>query len=141
MNNCIFCEILSGKKPASIVYRDKRCTAFMDTKPINPGHVLIIPNEHAASLKEVKADTGGRIFQIAQKITHALYKSSIKCEGINFFLADGEAANQEIFHVHLHVFPRYHGDEVRLTVPPSYYSKHTEWTELENNADKIKEYL
>ncbi|MFW6128780.1 MAG: HIT family protein [Candidatus Aminicenantaceae bacterium] len=141
MNDCIFCEIATSKKLASIVYRDTRCTAFMDIKPINPGHVLIIPNDHAASLNELDEVTGGHIFQIAQKITRALYNSPIKCEGITYYLADGEAANQEIFHVHLHVFPRFIGDEVRLKVPSSYYTKHTEQSELDNMSDIIKEYL
>lgn len=114
MNNCIFCDILAGRLPASRVYQDALCTAFMDIRPINPGHVLVVPNEHASCLAELKEDTGAHLFRIAQRIAAALRSSAIPCEGINFFLADGKAAGQEVFHTHLHVFPRIAGDGVRL---------------------------
>jgi histidine triad (HIT) family protein len=123
MTNCVFCGILDESVPASIVYRDDQCTALLDIQPVNPGHVLIIPNQHAAYLADIDAETAGHLFQVAQRIAAALRRCGVWCEGINMFLADGEAAMQEVFHVHLHVFPRYQGDGFGLTFGPSYYTK------------------
>jgi histidine triad (HIT) family protein len=117
---CIFCEILAGREEASVVYRDARATAFLDIQPVNPGHTLVVPNEHAGSLAELNAETGGRMFEIAQKVAAAIYRGGLRCEGVNFFLADGEAAGQDVFHVHLHVVPRFAGDGFGLKFGPGY---------------------
>ena len=58
MSDCIFCDILAGKLPSSIVYRDDTCTALMDIQPVNPGHILVIPNSHATNLAELDAAVG-----------------------------------------------------------------------------------
>ena len=120
---CIFCDILAGRAPASIVYRDEQCTAFMDIQPVNPGHVLVIPNRHAASLAELDEASAAHLLPVAQRIAAAVRQSGVRCEGVNLFLADGEAAGQEVFHVHLHVFPRYHGDGFGLVFGPHYTSR------------------
>ncbi|MSP12274.1 MAG: HIT family protein [Chloroflexi bacterium] len=123
MNNCVFCEILKGNLPSSQIYRDEHCTAFMDIQPINPGHLLVIPNVHAPFLADLDEATGAHLFRIAQRLAQALRQSGLRCEGINLFLADGAAAMQEVFHVHLHVFPRYAGDGFGLTFSPSYFHR------------------
>jgi histidine triad (HIT) family protein len=92
MDDCVFCEVLAGRLPASAVFRDGRCMAFMDIQPVNAGHVLVVPEDHAARLVDLPEDTGGHMFRTAQKIAVALYESGLDCEGINLFLADGEAA-------------------------------------------------
>lgn len=121
--NCIFCRILAGELEASIVHRDEVCTAFMDVQPVNAGHVLVVPNHHAAYLADLPAETGAQIFRVAQRMAGALRSSGLPCEGVNFFLADGEAAQQEIFHVHLHVFPRFANDGFGLRFAPGYFEK------------------
>ncbi len=120
MDPCIFCAIIAGRAPASVVYRDDLCTAFMDIRPVNPGHVLVIPNRHAASLAELAPDAGERLFCVAQRLAAAMRASGIRCEGVNLFLADGEVAGQEVFHVHLHIIPRYRGDGFGLRFGPEY---------------------
>ena len=120
MGFCVFCEILAGRLPASIVYRDDVCCAFMDIRPVNPGHTLIIPVTHAAGLAELERDTGAHMFTVAKNVAAALRLSAVRCEGINFHLADGDAAGQEVFHVHLHVVPRYGGDGFGLRFGPDY---------------------
>jgi histidine triad (HIT) family protein len=120
MTDCVFCEILAGREPASIVHHDEVCTAFMDTQPVNPGHVLVVPNRHAASLAELDSGDGGHLFRVAQHVAGALRASGLQCEGVNLFLADGEAAGQHVFHVHLHIFPRYHGDGFGFRFGPTY---------------------
>ena len=121
--SCIFCRILSGEVEASIIYRDEACTAFMDVQPVNLGHVLVVPNSHAPSLADLPPATGAQIFQLAQRLAAALRASGLRCEGVSFFLADGAAAMQEVFHVHLHVFPRFENDGFGLTFPPDYSRK------------------
>ncbi|MDQ3764057.1 MAG: HIT family protein [Actinomycetota bacterium] len=111
---CTFCQIISRKAPASIVYEDDNVLAFCDLNPINPGHLLVIPKIHGAGLADLAEEDGERMFVVAQRLAAALRSTDLRCEGVNLFLADGEAAGQEVFHVHLHVFPRYAGDRFRL---------------------------
>jgi len=140
MTDCVFCEILSGEGPSSIVYQDDHCTAIMDTQPINPGHVLVIPNHHAAFLADLDEETGSHMFRVAHRLAGALRRSGVKCEGVNMFLADGEAAMQDVFHVHLHIFPRYKGDGFGLKLSPAYYERPGR-AELEEIAEQIRDVL
>jgi diadenosine tetraphosphate (Ap4A) HIT family hydrolase len=82
----------------------------MDIHPINAGHVLVVPLSHAAQLSALEPSTAGHVMIVAQQIAAALRASPLRCEGVNLLLADGEAAGQEVFHVHMHVVPRYAGD-------------------------------
>ncbi len=110
----------------------------MDVQPVNPGHVLVVPNGHATRLSDMDEGTGAHLFRVGQKISAALYKSGVKCEGVIFFLADGEAARQEIFHVH--VFPRFAGDGFGLRRGPD-YAELPERSELDEVASGIGEFL
>lgn len=107
--NCIFCKIVAGEVPSSRVFEDDVCIAFLDVAPIRPGHTLVVPKDHASRLGELDPETGGHIFRTGQKIAAALY-GSLGCDGVSVFLADGEAAGQDVFHSHLHVLPRFEGD-------------------------------
>jgi len=121
MATCVFCDIVARRTPASIVFKDALCWAFMDIKPVNAGHVLVIPARHVPSLVELDEETGAYLFQVAQRVAKALRHSGLRCEGVNLFLADGPAAGQEVFHVHLHVLPRYRGDGFGLRFGPEYH--------------------
>jgi histidine triad (HIT) family protein len=114
MRDCIFCRIIAGEEPASIFYEDDIVIGIMDIRPVNRGHAMIIPKKHVAHLKDMDEETGTHLFRITQKTAAAIRTSGVACEGINLFLADGEAAFQEIFHVHMHVFPRFKGDSFKL---------------------------
>jgi histidine triad (HIT) family protein len=113
--DCIFCRILSGEEEASFVYRDDRVSAFLDRAPINPGHTIVVPNEHAAWMSDLDPDLGAHVFTVGMQVAQGLRTSSLRCDGINMWLADGEAAFQIIFHAHLHVFPRFKGDGFAIT--------------------------
>ncbi len=115
----LFTKIIRREIPAAIVYEDELTLAFLDIAPINPGHTLVIPKQEASSLAALPPETGAQIFRVAQKIAAAIRNSSIPCDGINFCLNDGEAAGQEIFHLHLHVIPRRHGDGFSWRRPPT----------------------
>lgn len=140
VDGCTFCEILAGRLPASVVLRDGRCAAFMDIQPINAGHVLVVPEEHATYMADLPEDTGAHMFSTARKVAAALYESGLDCEGVNLFLADGEAAGQEVFHIHLHVFPRFAGDGFDLRFGPGYEDR-PDREELEEAAKRIRDAL
>lgn len=140
MNDCLFCRILANDLESTSVYQDKECTVLMDIQPINPGHMLVIPNEHHPSLETLPVDLGQHIFSVAQKMASALRNSGIQCDGVNLFLADGKAAMQEVFHFHLHVIPRFEGDGFGFQFSPRYAELPTR-DELEKNAFHIQRSL
>lgn len=140
MHACWVCEVIAGRGLSSKVFQNDRCMAFMDIQPVNPEHLLVVPNAHAPFLADLDEDTGAHIFRIAQRLAAALRQSGLKCEGVNLFLADGKAAMQEVFHVHLHVFPRDEGDGFGLKYGPDNFKK-TERVELDAAAEKIRRAL
>lgn len=137
---CIFCRIADHELPASIVYEDEHTMAFLDIQPINPGHVLIIPKTHADSLSDLSKEDAGHIIQTGLIISRALHASDLPCEGVNFFLADGKAAGQEVEHVHLQVFPRFKGDGFELKYDLENRNQPGR-KQLDENARKIRQAL
>ncbi|MCU1646472.1 MAG: hypothetical protein JWN03_6747 [Nocardia sp.] len=115
----IFSEIVAGQAPASKVYEDDDVLAFLDIRPVTPGHLLVIPKVPARSLAELDPAMGGKLFRVGQQLAAALRASEVQCDGVNFFLADGVTAGQEVFHVHLHVIPRTPGDGFGLRARPT----------------------
>jgi histidine triad (HIT) family protein len=136
MEGCVFCRIIRGAAPASPVYSDEKVLAFMDAQPVNPGHVLVIPKVHAAQLSDMDEETGGQLFKVAMRVSAGLRRSGVRCEGVNLLLADGVAASQEVFHVHLHVVPRFRGDGFGMRFGPHYGSR-PDKKELDNIALSI----
>lgn len=104
--DCPFCAIVDGELEASVVYEDDTAVAFLDHEPFTEGHTLVAPTAHAEHLSPLSESTGGHLFAVGMRVAAALRGSSIPTDGINFLLADGTAAGQEVFHVHLHVIPR-----------------------------------
>ena len=96
------------------MHSDEHVVAFMDIQPVVPGHLLVVPHRHAAGLADLDPEDGARMFRAAQHLAAALRHSDLPCGGVNLFLADGEVAGQEVFHVHLHVLPRNPADGFRL---------------------------
>ncbi len=136
MRHCVFCDILSGEAEGSFVYRDDLCAAFMDIHQPLAGKVLIVPVRHAAALAELPPETAGRMFQVAQRLVAALRRSGLPCDGVNLFLADGRAAGQDVFHVHLHVLPRVAGDGIALRFGPG-HARYPSRVELDRLAAQI----
>jgi histidine triad (HIT) family protein len=93
-----------------MVYSDDKVAAFMDVQPVNPGHVLVVPKAHVASLSELDEETGRYLFNVVMRISQAVRKTGLQCEGVNVLLSDGKAAGQEVLHVHFHMIPRFSGD-------------------------------
>jgi histidine triad (HIT) family protein len=111
---CLICDIVTGHEASSRVYEDGDVLAFMDLFPVNPGHVLVAPRAHAVGLTDLDLDLGVSVWRVAHRLARAVRDTTLRCEGVNLFLADGQAAFQEVFHVHLHVFPRFVGDSFTI---------------------------
>ncbi len=120
MADCLFCRLVAGDEEVSVVHEAERTVVFMDIQPVVRGHMLVVPRVHAAYLADLDPDDGAAVFRSGQLAAAALRASSLRCEGVNLFLADGAAAGQDVFHVHLHVIPRYEGDGFGLRFPPDY---------------------
>ena len=133
--HCVFCEIALGRAEASIVYDDDQILAFMDLRPITTGHLLVVPRKHAESLADLDSDDGAQMFRVAQRLAAAIRASEVRSDGVNLFLADGEAAGQEVFHVHLHVLPRYPGDGFGLQITSAEPSR----AELDDLAAQLRQ--
>jgi histidine triad (HIT) family protein len=132
---CIFCEIANeNKQESQVVYRDKSVVAFMSHGPRNPGHVLVIPKAHAKEIVDVPDSTARQMMSVARRIAVAIRKTDLKCEGFQFQINSGEAAGQTVFHSHLHVMPRYAGDEENK-------GKGASGEELDAVAKKIREVM
>ena len=117
---CIFCQILMGQAEASFIYRDEFVTSFMDIQPLIRGHLLVIPNDHFATLTTLDEHYGRHMFEVAQKLAKAIRKSELRSEGVNLYMADGSAAGQTVFHCHMHVIPRFPGDGFKINFPANY---------------------
>lgn len=107
---CIFCAIAAGQAEASLVYDDETAVAFMDLNPVTPGHLLVVPRVHAVGLEDLDRATSAHVWSVGHDLARALRRSTMRCEGINVLLCDGEVAFQTVFHFHLHVIPRFAGD-------------------------------
>ena len=140
MEDCVFCKIVNRTFTCSKVFEDEDMLAFMDIQPVNEGHVLIIPKKHIINASDLDDKLAGKIFILAGKISRAIMKSEIKPEGINYFLADGKAAGQEVFHTHFHVIPRFKNDGFGLHFPEGYKNK-PERKKLDETAEKIQAVL
>jgi histidine triad (HIT) family protein len=110
MSVCIFCQILSHQIPSIRIAESDRAVAFLDIRPVNPGHVLVVPRRHVASFTELEDVEGDQVFDLVRRVGRGLKAALPGCEGISLSLADGEAAGQEVPHVHFHVIPRSTGD-------------------------------
>jgi histidine triad (HIT) family protein len=134
--DCVFCGIMEGRLPASVAYEDHIVVAFMDIRPVNPGHLLVVPRRHFPHLSDMDEYTGVHLFRIALRLQDAVRRSGVRCEGINLFVADGEAAGQEILHVHVHIIPRYKGDGFKIEAN---WSERPPYEELDAIAARIRE--
>jgi histidine triad (HIT) family protein len=112
----------------------------MDIQPVNPGHVLIVPVRHASDLGATHAEEWSKISRLGQCVATALRAADLRCEGVNLFVADGAAAGQEVFHTHLHVFPRFAGDGFGLLFSESYRNLPSR-SALEEVAGRLRDRL
>lgn len=109
MQDTIFEKIIAREIPADIVYEDDSVLAFLDIKPVNHGHTLVIPKKKFRNIFDADPVVLGHMMEVAQRISIAL-RTITKCDGVNVSMNNEPAGGQEIFHAHLHVIPRFTGD-------------------------------
>lgn len=139
MIDCVFCDILAGEMAASVIYDDARSMAFLDLYPIHPGHALVVPKEHVSDLAVCPAELGGHLFAVSGRLGPVLCRA-VGGDGFNVWTASGSAAGQEVFHLHLHVLPRFHDDSFGLRFPKS-YPEATSRRRLDDLAARIRTLL
>lgn len=110
MAGCVFCRILGDDDPTVLVYRDRQVAAFLDKRPLFPGHLLAVPVDHVATLDEAEPDLLVSLFGLVQESMRALY-DEIGAEGT--FVASNNVVSQSVPHLHVHVVPRRRGDGLR----------------------------
>lgn len=118
MKDCIFCKISKGEIPSATVYEDDDFRVIMDISPASEGHMIILPKEHAANVYELSDEVASKIYVLAKKLAVAL-KEELDCDGINILQNNEEAAGQTVFHLHMHIIPRYFGDDINIKWEPS----------------------
>jgi histidine triad (HIT) family protein len=104
---------------------------------VTPGHTLVVPIRHSGGLADLDPAIGTEMFRLGMRVATAIRHSGLRSDGINFFLADGRAAFQSVFHTHLHVFPRWRGDGFHLVMPPD-FTPHRSRPELDEAAALIR---
>jgi histidine triad (HIT) family protein len=109
MSECIFCKIASGEIPCHRVYENDNVLAFLDNRPVNYGHTLIIPKEHHENMIDTPVDILCEIMAAAKKLAPAILKAT-ELHDYNFVANSGTAAGQIVFHTHFHIIPRFEGD-------------------------------
>ena len=109
-DNCIFCKIANGEIPSATLYEDDDFRVILDLGPATKGHALILPKEHYPNLYELPDDLAGKAIVLAKNMITKLAKA-LGCDGYNVVQNNGEAAGQTVFHFHMHLIPRYNGDD------------------------------
>jgi histidine triad (HIT) family protein len=111
--DCLFCKIVAGEIPATVVASDERTVSFMDINPATRGHALVVPRAHAADLLEIDPEDLAAVAQAGQRLARTA-KQALGADGVNLLNSCGAQAWQTVFHFHLHVIPRYEDDPLRL---------------------------
>lgn len=117
MDNCIFCKIANGEIPAATLYEDENFRVILDLGPASKGHALILPKFHAANIYELPDEMAAKAMILAKKMATVMTEA-LKCDGFNIVQNNGECAGQTVFHFHMHLIPRYKGDNVGITWNP-----------------------
>ena len=136
MENCIFCRIANGEIPAATLYEDENFRVILDLGPASKGHALILPKTHAANIYELSDEMAEKAMILAKKMATAM-TAALKCDGFNIVQNNGECAGQTVFHFHMHLIPRYKGDQVGITWKPGELSD----ADKEEILLKVKEQL
>ena len=111
---CIFCAIASGDAPARIVHDDERTLAFMDLFPLTRGHALVIPKAHCENLFDADPEDVAAVMRTAQHVARGAMRA-YSADGLNLLQTNGAVAMQTVFHLHVHVLPRYVDDGFKVS--------------------------
>lgn len=135
MANCIFCKIISGDIPSTKIFEDDNTLAFLDIKPVNPGHTLVVPKNHSTNIFDIPEKDYLAVMRTVRTITPAI-RTGVGAEGVNITSSNEKAAGQEVFHLHVHIIPRFEKDMLKHWPHGEYQGE-----EAEKVSEKIKKSL
>jgi histidine triad (HIT) family protein len=115
-DDCVFCAIAQGRAPGSIVCENELILAAVDLRQFHPGHTLVIPRQHFQDVRELDETTGAALMAMVSRVTHAVGRA-FPNQGLSVWHSIGEAAFQEIPHLHIHIHPRLIGDNLLYVYP------------------------
>ncbi len=133
---CVFCKIVRGEIPARVVYEDQDVIAFLDINPVSKGHTLVVPKKHYKNMIDAPDDIVAKVYTVAKKIGIASM-NALGAKGFNVISNNEKVAGQEVFHFHVHVIPRYSGDELKYDVKGYRYAE----GEADEVVSKLREAL
>ena len=133
--DCIFCKIRKGEIPADKIYEDEHTFAFLDIRPINKGHALVIHKNHHQDIFDTPAEELCAMMATAKKVAEAVVKET-NADGVNIGMNNKAVAGQAVWHSHLHIIPRFEGDGLR-----HWPGKEYEEGEAAKMAEAIKKHL
>ena len=113
MENCIFCKIIDGVIPSTVIYEDETSKVILDIAPAAKGHAILVLKEHVENVFELDPALAGKVFSVVPKVAAAI-KETLGCDGLNILQNNGVAAGQTVFHFHIHFIPRWDDDTVRI---------------------------
>lgn len=131
--NCIFCDIIERRSGAEIIFEDEEVISFLDIRPVNFGHTLVIPKNHYENFLSVPVKELNAVIKVTQNIADAVSKS-LKTDGFNIVANNGTAAGQSVFHFHFHIIPRYKTDKFHFRPELKNYGNGS----MKEFADKIR---
>ena len=109
-DQCVFCRIVRNEASRSAIYEDDEVLAILDFRPVSEGHTLVIPKKHYENIFEIPEEEAAYLFRIVKKIAGAV-RLGVNADGISLVQNNGKAANQVVFHLHVHIIPRYEGQK------------------------------
>ena len=122
MDNCIFCKIVKGEIPSSVIYEDDNVKVILDIAPSAKGHAILLVKQHVANIFELEAELAGKIFAVVPKVATAI-KEELGCDGMNILQNNGTEAGQTVFHLHIHFVPRWKNDTIQIKWTPGSYAE------------------
>ncbi len=134
--SCIFCKIVQKQAPSSIIHEDEAVMVFLDIRPLNIGHTLVIPKAHYVDIFDIPQGLFSRVHRVSKQIALAVKKAT-NADGISVIQQNGKAAGQDIFHLHVHVVPRFEGQKLQSFSE----LKEIDRASLDEMAKKIKRNL
>jgi histidine triad (HIT) family protein len=112
-NDCIFCKITNGDIPSVTIYEDNDFKVILDRGPASKGHALILPKEHYEDIYTLSEELTAKAFTLAKKLIETMTKA-LSCDGFNIVQNNKEASGQTVFHFHIHLIPRFYGDDAKV---------------------------
>ncbi len=136
--DCIFCKIANGEIPSATLLEDEDFKVILDLGPVDKGHALILPKKHYADIHEAPASLVSKAFVLAKKMADVM-TDALGCDGFNIVQNNGPAAGQTVFHLHVHLIPRYKGREDRILWKQGTLTDDTKEEVLSKVASVLKE--